>query len=168
MTDAAPSPAPLFQLSTAFWAFKTLATAYEPQLFAGLSGDIWNDVPGVRREVADRRAPYHFGGLITMLDRRLYSARGRLIEAVYANQPVTWDSGRERSLFESQNPDVAGTFWEAMHTLSSCTLIETEGRAYAASEYANWLIAAGFIEPHPVPLESVGANGVISARKPGV
>ncbi|MGH3439848.1 MAG: methyltransferase family protein, partial [Sciscionella sp.] len=125
MTETAPSPEPLFQLSTGYWAFKTLATAYELQLFARLSG-----TPGMtfqefaeRWEIDERPArmlltgcaslgllektgdryhnsplaeeylvpgkPHHFGGLIVMLDRRLYTAWGRLTEAVRTNRPVT-------------------------------------------------------------------------------
>ena len=36
--DRALSPVPLMQLATAFWAFKTLATAHELDLFSLLSG----------------------------------------------------------------------------------------------------------------------------------
>ncbi|HEX3782049.1 MAG TPA: methyltransferase [Pseudonocardiaceae bacterium] len=342
MTEISPGPEPLFQLSTGYWAFKTLATAYELGLFAGMSGTSGMTFHefAERYEIDERPArmlltgcaslglldktgdryrnsalaeeylvpgkPYHFGGLITMLDRRLYPAWGRLTEAVRANRPVTWDTDSEKSLFESRNPDVADTFWDAMHTLSSLTgealceavelgdagslldvgggsgalaitlcracpdlkatvfdlpfvtgiadqrikdaglagristvggdffgdvslpgghdvhtfcnvlhdwrednakillkksfdalvpggrvvvagffvneeqtgpapaalmglaqLIETEGRSYTASEYAGWLAEAGFVEPHSVSVASVGANGVMTARKPG-
>ncbi|WP_369199316.1 methyltransferase [Streptomyces sp. PU-14G] len=341
MTEAAPSPVPLFELSTGYWASKTLATAYELRLFARLSGtpgmtcrevaEHWeiDERParmlltgcaslGLLEKTGDRYRnsplseaylvpgkPHHFGGLITMLDQRLYAAWGRLTEAVRANQPVTWDSDRVRSLFESQDPVVTDTFWESMHTLSSFTgealstavdlggarrlldvgggsgalamalcrhwpgmkatvydlpsvtgiatrhieaagmtgrvrtvdgdffadaslpeghdvhtfsnvlhdwreadaalllkksfdalapggllviagyfvneeqtgpplaalmglaqLIETEGRAYTASEYAGWAAEAGFVDPRTVSLQSVGANGVLTARKP--
>src|SRR5919199_6872482 len=41
----APSPVPLMQLSTGFWAFKTLAAAHELGLFTRLSGS-----PGMTSE----------------------------------------------------------------------------------------------------------------------
>ncbi|RCG24728.1 methyltransferase domain-containing protein [Streptomyces diacarni] len=341
MTEAAPSPAPLFELSTGYWAFKTLATAYELQLFARLSGTPgmtcaeWAERCGIDARPARALLtgcaslgllektgeryrnsplseaylvpgkPHHFGGLLTMLDHRLYAAWGQLAEAVRTNRPVTWDSDRVRSLFESQDPAVTDTFWESMHTLSSFTgealttaidlkgarslldvgggsgalaltlcghwpgmkatvydlpfvtriaedhieaagmsgrvrtadgdffadaslpeghdvhtfsnvlhdwreadakvllkksfdalapggllviagyfvneeetgpplaalmglaqLIETEGRSYTASEYAGWAAEAGFVDPRTACVESVGANGVLTARKP--
>jgi hypothetical protein len=42
---AAPSPVPLMQLSSGFWAFKTLAAAHELDLFTRLSGS-----PGMTSE----------------------------------------------------------------------------------------------------------------------
>ncbi|MFF3768151.1 methyltransferase [Streptomyces sp. NPDC001922] len=341
MTEAMPSPAPLFELSTGYWAFKTLATAYELHLFARLSGtpgmtfqefaeycdiderparmlltgcaslgllektgNLYHNSPLAEAYLVPGK-PHHFGGLITMLDRRLYAAWGRLTEAVRANRPVTWDTDHDTSLFQSRNPDVVDTFWESMHTLSSFTgealsaavdlsgsrslldvgggsgalaitlcrafpdlqasvydlpfvtgiaqhkveaagltgristvggdffqdpalpeghdvhtfsnvlhdwreddaklllqksfdalapggllviagyfvneeqtgpplaalmglaqLIETEGRAYTASEYSRWAAEAGFVGPHTVPVQSVGANAVLTARKP--
>ncbi|MFJ7239301.1 methyltransferase [Streptomyces olivaceus] len=341
MPETPPSPAPLFQLATSFWAFKTLAGAYELGLFARLSGtsgltfqEFAKDVEidqrparmlltgcsslGLLEKTGDRYRnsplaeeylvpgrPHHFGGLLTMLDQRLYPAWGRLTEAVRANRPVSWDTEHEKSLFESQDPAVTATFWEAMHTLSTfagealsdavaldgtarlldvgggsgaltialcrarpglratvydlpfvtpiaarrvdeadlggrittvdgnffedaslpgghdahvfCNilhdwresdaqlllnksfdalapgglviiagflvneeqtgpapaalmsltqLIETEGRAYTASEYTGWLTAAGFVEPYTVAMQSIGANGAVVARKP--
>ena len=38
-----------------------------------------------------RGKPYHFGGWVQMLDHRLYPAWGRLIEAVRANRPTSWN-----------------------------------------------------------------------------
>lgn len=45
-------------------------------------------------------------------------------------------------------------------------LIETEGRNYTPSEYAEWLRDAGFSEIRTVWFEAAGANGAVIARKP--
>ncbi|MBZ4320475.1 acetylserotonin O-methyltransferase [Streptomyces huiliensis] len=341
MTEPTPSPVPLFELATGYWAFKTLATAYELGLFArldGTSGLTFREAAaacgiderparalltgcaslGLLEKTGDRYRnsplsdaylvpgkPHHFGGLVTMLDQRLYPAWGRLAEAVRANRPVTWDAEREASLFQSRDPAVTDTFWESMHILSSfigealtstvdlgaarslldvgggsgalaialcrarpelratvydlpfvtgiatrhiedakladrittvegdffkdasfpeghdvhtfsnvlhdwreedgrllleksfdalapggrlviagyfvneeetgpplaalmglAQIVETEGRAYTASEYARWAAEAGFVEPRTAALRTVGANGVLTARKP--
>jgi SAM-dependent methyltransferase len=65
--------------------------------------------------------PNHFGGLVTMFDRRLYGGWGKLTQAIRTNRPTTWDPDRERSMFESADPEVLATFWEAMHALSTLT-----------------------------------------------
>jgi hypothetical protein len=65
--------------------------------------------------------PNHFGGLVTMLDRRLYAGWDRLTQAIRTNRPTTWDPDRERSLFDNADPEVVATFWEAMHAMSTQT-----------------------------------------------
>lgn len=65
--------------------------------------------------------PNHFGGLVTMFDRRLYAGWGELTHAIRTNRPTTWDPDRERSMFESTDPEVLATFWEAMHAMSTLT-----------------------------------------------
>jgi hypothetical protein len=65
--------------------------------------------------------PNHIGGLITMFDRRLYGGWGKLTEAIRTNRPTTWDPDRERSLFDSADPEMLSTFWEAMHAMSTLT-----------------------------------------------
>lgn len=65
--------------------------------------------------------PDHFGGLVTMFDRRLYAGWAKLTEAIRTNRPTTWDPDRERSVFESTDPEVLATFWEAMHSMSTLT-----------------------------------------------
>jgi predicted O-methyltransferase YrrM len=72
--------------------------------------------------------PNHFGGLVTMFDRRLYAGWDKLTQAIRTNRPTTWDPDRERSLFESADPEMLATFWEAMHVLSTQT-----GRALGAA-----------------------------------
>ena len=68
-----------------------------------------------------RGKPYYFGGLVTMADRRLYPAWGRLVEAVRRNRPTSWDPAVQQSLFDGQDPEMLSSFWEAMHSISSST-----------------------------------------------
>jgi 2-polyprenyl-3-methyl-5-hydroxy-6-metoxy-1,4-benzoquinol methylase len=65
-----------------------------------------------------RGKPYYFGGVVTMLDRRLYLPWNRLTEALKTNRAQTW--GDEPGLFEalSQNLEEQRIFTEAMHSFS--------------------------------------------------
>ncbi|MET9294130.1 methyltransferase [Streptomyces sp. NPDC003077] len=65
--------------------------------------------------------PYHFGGWVRMLDRRLYPGWAPLAEAVRTNRPTTWDPDRHPHLFATEDPELLDVFWEAMHALSSWT-----------------------------------------------
>ena len=69
-------------------------------------------------------AAYHFGGWVQMLDRRLYPAWGRLTEAVRTNRPTSWNPDEQAHLFDSEDPELLGLFWEAMHSLSTLTARE--------------------------------------------
>jgi precorrin-6B methylase 2 len=71
-----------------------------------------------------RGKPYHFGGWVQMLDRRLYPAWGRLTEAVRANRPTSWNPDEQAHIFDGEDPLMLALFWEAMHSLSSCTARE--------------------------------------------
>jgi predicted O-methyltransferase YrrM len=249
--------------------------------------------------------PNHFGGLVTMFDRRLYPGWAELTQAIRTNRPTTWDPDHQRSIFDNADPEMLATFWQAMHAMSTLTgqalgaaldlrrfhrlldvgggsgafdivlcqrypnlaatvydlefvtdiaarnvkdaglsdritvtpgdffadatfpaghdlhlfsmimhdwnqqhdqlllrksfealdpggavlicellvdddktgpapaalmslnmLIETEGRNYTAAEYSDWLTDIGFVDPHVVPFDAPGANGVVTARKP--
>ncbi|PZF84745.1 methyltransferase [Jiangella anatolica] len=68
--------------------------------------------------------PYHFGGWVRMLDRRLYPAWGRLTEAVRTNRPTSWNPDEQAHLFDSEDPQLLALFWEAMHSLSTFTARE--------------------------------------------
>jgi 3-hydroxy-5-methyl-1-naphthoate 3-O-methyltransferase len=68
-----------------------------------------------------RGQPYSFGGLIAMLDQRLYPAWGRLEDAIRRNRPTSWDPDTQQSLFDGQDPVMLRHFWEAMHAISSST-----------------------------------------------
>lgn len=73
-----------------------------------------------------RGKPYYFGGVVTMLDKRLYQPWGRLTEALRTNRAQTW--GDAPGLFEAiaQHPEEQRVFTEAMHSWSS-----QSGRAVA-------------------------------------
>lgn len=66
-----------------------------------------------------RGKPYYFGGVVTMLDRRLYLPWNRLTEALKTNRAQTW--GDEQGLFEaiSKDPAEQRIFTEAMHSFST-------------------------------------------------
>ena len=65
-----------------------------------------------------RGKPYYFGGVVTMLDRRLYLPWDRLADALRTNRAQTW--GDQPGLFEaiSTNPAEQRIFTEAMHSWS--------------------------------------------------
>jgi hypothetical protein len=68
-----------------------------------------------------RNKPLYFGGWVEMVDRREYPAWMRLMEALRNNQPMTWDPGRQKSLFDGEDPTLVHDFWEAMYALSITT-----------------------------------------------
>jgi len=55
MSSPTVSPVPLMQLSTGFWAFKTLAAAHEFDLFTRLSGGAGTTAMTRRRDLSPRR-----------------------------------------------------------------------------------------------------------------
>jgi len=75
-----------------------------------------------------RGKPGWFGGVVTMLDSRLYEPWGHLTEALKTNRAQTW--GEAAGLFEAiaQHPDEQRVFTEAMHSWST-----QSGRAVAES-----------------------------------
>ena len=62
--------------------------------------------------------PYYFGGVVTLLDRRLYLPWNRLLEALRTNRAQTWEDNS--GIFEqiSSNPDKQRLFTEGMHSCS--------------------------------------------------
>jgi len=150
------TPIPLMQLATAFWAFKTLSTAIDMDLFTRLETSPMNP-PELARwlNIEERPAEmiltgcaglgllskqngryrntplaetflvrgcrYYFGGFVTMLNHRLYAGWDKLPQAVRTNRPTTWDPDKQKSLFEAADPEMMGTFWQAMHSLSIFT-----------------------------------------------
>ena len=85
---------------------------------------------------------YYFGGFVTMLNRRLYSGWDKLPEAMRTNRPTTWDPDKQKSLFEAADPEMMGTFWEAMHSLSVFTAREL-GDAVDFSRFRKLLDVGG-------------------------
>ena len=71
-----------------------------------------------------RGGRYYFGGFVTMLNHRLYSGWDKLPQAMRTNRPTTWDPDKQKSLFEAADPEMMGTFWQAMHSLSTFTARE--------------------------------------------
>jgi 3-hydroxy-5-methyl-1-naphthoate 3-O-methyltransferase len=118
--DALPSPLPLMELSTGFWAFKTLAAAHELGLF-------------------DRLAD---GGSTTPPDKRLYAGWGQLADALRTNRPTTWNPDVQASLFDGEDPKMLALFWDAMHSLSTMTA-RSLGAAYDFSRYRRLLDIGG-------------------------
>jgi 3-hydroxy-5-methyl-1-naphthoate 3-O-methyltransferase len=157
------TPIPLMQLATAFWAFKTLSTAIDMDLFTRLETSPMN-APELARwlNIEERPAEmiltgcaglgllskqngryrntplaenflvrggrYYFGGFVTMLNHRLYAGWDKLPQAVRTNRPTTWDPDKQKSLFEAADPEMMGTFWQAMHSLSIFRLADSERR----------------------------------------
>jgi predicted O-methyltransferase YrrM len=155
--DKPVSVLPLMQLTSGFWAFKTLAAAHELDLFGQLTGSRGTTPRELAASlgIADRPAemlltactalgllrkkggrytnsplaeeylvrgkPYYFGGLVEMLDKRLYPGWARLADALRTNRPTTWDPDRQASLFDGADPVMLSHFWEAMHSISSST-----------------------------------------------
>lgn len=172
------SPIPLMQLSTGFWAFKTLAVAHELDVFTRLSGSTGITSSelaqrlGIQERPADmlltgctslglleqrggryynsplaeeflvRGKPYYFGGWIQMLDKRLYTGWGKLLEAVRTNRPTTWNPDTQDSLFDGEDPAMLSLFWEAMHSLSTFTA-RALGEALDFSPYTRLLDLGG-------------------------
>lgn len=75
-----------------------------------------------------RGKPYYFGGVVTMLDRRLYLPWDRLAEALRTNRAQTW--GDQPGLFEaiSAHPAEQRIFTAAIHSWSI-----QSGRAVAST-----------------------------------
>lgn len=152
------TPIPLMQLATAFWAFKTLASAVDMDLFTHLSTSPMNAQETARwfnieerpaemlltgcaglglldKDKQDGRyrnsvlaetflvhsGRYYFGGFVTMLNQRLYPGWDKLPDALRTNKPTTWDPDKQKSLFDGADPAMMGTFWQAMHSLSTFT-----------------------------------------------
>ncbi len=75
-----------------------------------------------------RGKSYYFGGVITLLDRRLYLPWNRLPDAIKTNRAQTW--GDQPGIFEaiSANPEEQRIFTEGMHSFSV-----QSGKAVAAA-----------------------------------
>jgi 3-hydroxy-5-methyl-1-naphthoate 3-O-methyltransferase len=171
------TPVPLMQLATAFWAFKTLSTAVDMDLFSQL-GTSPMTAPELARwlNIEERPAEmiltgcaslglltkqsgryrntplaetflvrsgrYYFGGFVAMLNHRLYSGWDKLPQAMRTNRPTTWDPDKQKSLFEAADPEMMGTFWQAMHSLSTFTA-RALGEAVDLSRFRRLLDVGG-------------------------
>ncbi|MGH7431249.1 MAG: methyltransferase, partial [Candidatus Methylomirabilales bacterium] len=90
-------------------------------------GERYHNSP-LSEEFLVRGKPYYFGGVITLLDRRLYLPWNRLPEAIKTNRAQTW--GDQPGIFEaiSANPEEQRIFTEGMHSFSV-----QSGKAVAAA-----------------------------------
>lgn len=64
---------------------------------------------------------HYFGGFVTFVVEREYSAYQRLTEALRTGRPLTWDPGVQESLFSAEDRVMLALFWQAMHSLSMFT-----------------------------------------------
>ena len=80
-------------------------------------GERYHNSP-LSEEFLVRGKPYYFGGVVTLLDRRLYLPWNRLPEAIKTNRAQTW--GDQPGIFEamSANPEEQRIFTEGMHSFS--------------------------------------------------
>ena len=80
-------------------------------------GERYHNSP-LSEEFLVRGKPYYFGGVVTLLDRRLYLPWNRLPEAIKTNRAQTW--GDQPGIFEaiSVNPEEQRIFTEGMHSFS--------------------------------------------------
>src|SRR5262249_57588416 len=60
--------------------------------------------------------PYCLNGFFAMLDKRLYPAWGRLLEAVRHNRPTSWDPATQRNIFAGQDPLMLAHCCESMQS----------------------------------------------------
>jgi predicted O-methyltransferase YrrM len=75
----------------------------------------------VAEEFLVRGRPYYFGGQVTYCDRRTYLPWHRITEALREDKPLTWDPATQGSMFDSADPQLLETFWEAMYSTSIFT-----------------------------------------------
>ena len=89
-----------------------------------------------------RGRPYYFGGVVTMLDRRLYLPWDRLAEAIKTNRAQTW--GDQPGLFEaiSANPEEQRIFTEVMPTRRILAR-RASARPFDSSPYGKLADASG-------------------------
>jgi len=71
--------------------------------------------------------PYWFGGFVRFCDVREYPAWGRVVEALRNDRPLTWTPAPGVGLFDAEDPQMMGLFWQAMHSMSG----------FSARDFAN-------------------------------
>ncbi|SHE60989.1 methyltransferase [Streptoalloteichus hindustanus] len=67
-----------------------------------------------------RGRPNYLGGWLRMVDTRVRPGWDRLTEAVRTNQPTTWDTERQDTMFDAADPLMA-EFWEGLYSASRFT-----------------------------------------------
>lgn len=83
-------------------------------------GDGYRNSP-LAEEFLVRGRPFYFGGQVAYCDRRTYLPWHRVGEALRSDKPLTWDPATQESMFQTADPELLATFWEAMYSTSSFT-----------------------------------------------
>ncbi|MFF5083733.1 methyltransferase [Actinoplanes sp. NPDC000266] len=83
-------------------------------------GDGYRNSP-LAEEFLVRGKPYYFGGQVTYCDQRTYLPWHRVGEALRTDRPLTWDPATQESMFDTADPRMLSTFWDAMYSTSLFT-----------------------------------------------
>ncbi|SNY71440.1 Dimerisation domain-containing protein [Paractinoplanes atraurantiacus] len=75
----------------------------------------------IAEEFLVRGKPYYFGGQVTYCDQRTYLPWHRIGEALRTDRPLTWDPATQESMFDTADPQMLSTFWDAMYSTSVFT-----------------------------------------------
>lgn len=95
--------------------------------------------------------PYYFGGQVSYCDQRTYLAWHRVGEALRTDRPLTWDPDTQASMFETEDPQLLGLFWEAMYSTSIFTA-RALGEAYDFGAHSRLLDVGGGAGAYPIEL----------------
>ncbi|GAA2293740.1 methyltransferase [Actinomadura luteofluorescens] len=97
---------------------ETLATALAAVGLLDVDGGRYGNSPLAETYLV-KGGRYYFGGWIAHLDQRNYPGWANLTEAIRADRPMGWQSGRhEETPFDIVDPELTSRFQDAMHSLS--------------------------------------------------
>jgi predicted O-methyltransferase YrrM len=83
-------------------------------------GDGYRNSP-LAEEFLVRGKPYYFGGQVAYCDQRTYLPWHRIGEALRTDRPLTWDPDMQESMFDTADPQMLSSFWDAMFSTSVFT-----------------------------------------------
>ncbi|MEV4344758.1 methyltransferase [Actinoplanes sp. NPDC049596] len=98
-----------------------------------------------------RGRPYYFGGQVTYCDQRTYLPWHRIGEALHTDRPLTWDPATQESMFDTADPAMLSTFWDAMYSTSIFTA-RALGAAVDLGNRARLLDVGGGAGAYPIEL----------------
>ncbi len=98
-----------------------------------------------------RGKPYYFGGQVTYCDQRTYLPWHRIGEALHSDRPLTWDPATQQSMFDTADPQMLATFWDAMYSTSIFTA-RALATAIDLSDRASLLDVGGGSGAYPIEL----------------
>ncbi|QSB17303.1 methyltransferase domain-containing protein [Natronosporangium hydrolyticum] len=104
------------------------------------AGDGYRNTPQAEQFLVPGQR-YYFGDQVRHADRRA-GAWQRLTEALRTDQPASWEAGSQDSVFDTDDPQFLGSFWEAMHSTSSFTAARL-AEAYDFSPHTRLLDVGG-------------------------